>query len=367
MAKSSKWGNIVFYRTKEGALRWFDPGKAKTPEGKAKIKAIRSGGKITEMTQDRVAKARENLEAKRTKEKNDGFWKRQRARNKELAKAEDYIENNSVNEYQGSFIPGIAGVKEGASKEERKKFYKARNDYNRIRNEFNKDTGLSDKRDKLNIDRAKHKANIREDAKKFVKAEETNDWSDRFHDESDDYFSDVAKEAKKVKAKKLKETNKKNAKDALKPNRFEDTESKRKSLEQIKDWTKRTGSGKYALFQEDRMELGVTEMDRKRVDKALTALRNKRKKEKEKEFNRKFKEMNKDYKAGNSNAYRTKRNELDRLDDGKLLNKLSKEQRHEYYKAFDTYRGTQNRDILNEERARNKAKKRSAVNALKRK
>lgn len=168
MAKSSKYGNIVFYRAKEGALRWFDPDKAKTPEGKAKIKAIRSGGKvaskggkITEMTQDRVAKAKENLEAKRTKEKNDGYWKRQRARSKESAKAEDYIEKNAVNEYQGSFMPGIAGVKEGASKEERKKFYKARNDYNRINNEFNKDTGLSDKRDRLNIQRARNKAKKR--------------------------------------------------------------------------------------------------------------------------------------------------------------------------------------------------------------
>lgn len=348
MAKSSKYGNIVFYRAKEGALRWFDPDKAKTPEGKAKIKAIRSGGKvaskggkITEMTQDRVAKANKNLETKkidkeknnyskaqkdftnaskksykateeankinakingkysrdefvdtdefverkdaykkanqasnelrrasnenerafgatidpsqktrrdklnidraknraesranakkvrdsinekiggnfgdnvipnnkkgktpatdvqklldkydknkngnkspkvtemtperktkaldalekkRTKEKNDGYWKRQRARSKESAKAEDYIEKNAVNEYQGSFMPGIAGVKEGASKEERKKFYKARNDYNRINNEFNKDTGLSDKRDRLNIQRARNKAKKR--------------------------------------------------------------------------------------------------------------------------------------------------------------------------------------------------------------
>lgn len=45
MAKD--YGGLVFYRTKEGKLRYFDPSKAKTPEGKAKIKAIRSGKKVS--------------------------------------------------------------------------------------------------------------------------------------------------------------------------------------------------------------------------------------------------------------------------------------------------------------------------------
>lgn len=69
MAKNSKWGNIVFYKTKEGKLRWFDPDKAKTPEGKAKIKAIRMGkgyqGKTTDMDEERVAKAKKALETKK--------------------------------------------------------------------------------------------------------------------------------------------------------------------------------------------------------------------------------------------------------------------------------------------------------------
>lgn len=77
MAKSSKWGNIVFYKTKDGQLRWFDPDKAKTPEGKAKIKAIRMGkqvsdtgrGKITEMDEDRITNAKKALN-KKNKNKN---------------------------------------------------------------------------------------------------------------------------------------------------------------------------------------------------------------------------------------------------------------------------------------------------------
>lgn len=77
MAKSSKWGNIVFYKTKDGQLRWFDPNKAKTPEGKAKIKAIRSGtkisnksGKITEMNEDRIKKAKENADVNKKRKEN---------------------------------------------------------------------------------------------------------------------------------------------------------------------------------------------------------------------------------------------------------------------------------------------------------
>jgi len=68
------YGNIVFYRTKDGKLRWFDPDKAKTPEGKAKIKAIRSGksknAKIG-TNKDKVQTKLEQIakeEVKRTKE-----------------------------------------------------------------------------------------------------------------------------------------------------------------------------------------------------------------------------------------------------------------------------------------------------------
>lgn len=125
------------------------------------IRKARLNNKLTNATGERKQKALDSLKRREYSKENNAYQKRQSVRNKELAKAEDYIEKNAINEYQGSFIPGIAGVKEGAGKEERTKFYKARNDYNRIRNEFNKDTGLSDKRDRLNIERARNKAKKR--------------------------------------------------------------------------------------------------------------------------------------------------------------------------------------------------------------
>lgn len=65
---NSEWGNIVFYKTKEGKLRRFDPDKAKTFEGKAKVKAIRIGKQS--MTSECKAKAKDVLNT--TKVPKDG-------------------------------------------------------------------------------------------------------------------------------------------------------------------------------------------------------------------------------------------------------------------------------------------------------
>ena len=65
MAKD--YGNIVFYRTKSGKLRWFDP--SKVPGGHLREETVGSKVKRTSMTPEREAAARKGLEKKKHENK----------------------------------------------------------------------------------------------------------------------------------------------------------------------------------------------------------------------------------------------------------------------------------------------------------
>lgn len=144
MAKD--YGGLVFYRTKEGKLRYFDPNKAKTPEGKAKIKAIRSG------------KSKNAFIGSKDTIKNEV----RKQANVERAKAEENarLANNKYSK---------AVTKAGAEREDiiaaRKKKSQADNKARQALNEQRRvndpiDYGRNE-RDKLNVQRAQKKADER--------------------------------------------------------------------------------------------------------------------------------------------------------------------------------------------------------------
>lgn len=171
MAKSSKWGNIVFYKTKEGELRWFDPDKAKTPEGKAKIKAIRTGKQVSKKDEDKINRINSKINSKKNRDEvMEGNKKARRFNNvlKNMNMIDDEYKKWEKEEN-----------KNGLTNSERKIKNNIKQQLNRASNEFrtaNNDAHDKERknRDKLNIKRAQKKAQERAHANEIYENASSN-------------------------------------------------------------------------------------------------------------------------------------------------------------------------------------------------